>query len=317
MASFPATASFSGHETFPFRYAWLKKGVDAARNDPEVFSKEEEAMTILGVGKNMVRSIRHWCLTATVLQEMPNKRSARRGGFQPSEIGEWLFSDDGADPYLEDPMTLWLLHWAIASNPLRATTWFWAFSYVHDSEFTKDTLLEGLQNWVNTAGWKRVSPSSLRRDLDCLIRTYLPARQTATVPEDTLDCPLVELNLICDAGARHTYRFNRGPQALLPDGILFYATLDYWDRVRPDRDTMSLHDLAHQPGSPGRLFKIDEDSLAMRYEQVEQWTKGSMNYDETAGMKQLYRREKVSPIAILKQTYRTRTRENRATAHAK
>ena len=45
----------------------------------------------------------------------------------------------------------------------------------------------------------------------------------------------------------------------------------------------------------------------MRYEQVEQWTKGHMNYDETAGVKQLYRREKIPPIAMLKQTYRTRT----------
>jgi len=59
MAVFPPAASFSGHEAFLFRYAWLKKGVDAARTDPEVFSKEEEAMTLLGVGKNMVRSIRH------------------------------------------------------------------------------------------------------------------------------------------------------------------------------------------------------------------------------------------------------------------
>ena len=25
--------SFSGHETFPFRYPWLKKGVDAVRKD--------------------------------------------------------------------------------------------------------------------------------------------------------------------------------------------------------------------------------------------------------------------------------------------
>jgi hypothetical protein len=53
MASFPTAASFSGHETFPFRYAWLKKGLDAALSDPEVFSKEEDAMTVLGVGKNI------------------------------------------------------------------------------------------------------------------------------------------------------------------------------------------------------------------------------------------------------------------------
>ncbi len=26
-------SSFSGHETFPFRYPWLKKGFDAVRTD--------------------------------------------------------------------------------------------------------------------------------------------------------------------------------------------------------------------------------------------------------------------------------------------
>ena len=53
------TFSFSGHETFPFRYTWLKKGVDAVSDDPSVFSSDRATIT-LGVGKNMVRSIRHW-----------------------------------------------------------------------------------------------------------------------------------------------------------------------------------------------------------------------------------------------------------------
>lgn len=163
---------------------------------------------------------------------MPTKGGTRRGGLRPSELGEALFRDDGCDPYLEDPTTLWLVHWAVASNEQRATTWFWGFSYFHEPEFTKETLLSALLNWVSTVGWKRPSPSSLRRDLDCFVRTYLPSRQSASVPEDTLDCPLVELNLICETGARHMYRFARGAQPQLPDPVLFYATLDYCTRSR-------------------------------------------------------------------------------------
>jgi len=60
--------SFSGHETFTFRYGWLKKGMDDALKDPTVFSRED-AIVRLGVGKNMVGSIRHWCLATQVLQE--------------------------------------------------------------------------------------------------------------------------------------------------------------------------------------------------------------------------------------------------------
>src|SRR3954471_7429315 len=125
------TFSFSGHETFSFRYPWLKKGFDAVRADGGVFQRDD-AITILGVGKNMVRSIRHWCLTAGILAGAPD------GGreLRPSRPRTLLLSDEGLDPYLEDPATLWVLHWQIASNRGRAATWFWIFSYFHEPEFT-------------------------------------------------------------------------------------------------------------------------------------------------------------------------------------
>ena len=63
--------SFSGHQTFPFRYTWLKKGYDAVkdavRDDVNVFANDN-ATSILGVGKNMVQSIRHWCLVAGIIE---------------------------------------------------------------------------------------------------------------------------------------------------------------------------------------------------------------------------------------------------------
>src|SRR5205807_4682452 len=85
---------FSGHETFPFRYPWLKKGYDAALEDGNVFLRDD-AITTLGVGKNMVRSIRHWCLTAGVLAENRADGSAVR----PTDLGKLLLGDDGLDPY--------------------------------------------------------------------------------------------------------------------------------------------------------------------------------------------------------------------------
>jgi hypothetical protein len=295
--------SFSGHETFPFRYAWMKKGVDAAAQDGSVFSRDE-AMTVLGVGKNMVRSIRHWCLAAGVLEEYQPSVASRGTAVRPSALGKALFDDGGWDPYLEDPATSWLLHWHVASNARRCTTWFWAFSYVFDPEFTKEALLSALQQWVDTAGWKRISPGSLRRDIDCFLRTYVPSRQAqAAVAEDTLDCPLVELNLLREAGDRQTFQFSRGPQPDLPTGVLLYATLDFWHRSAPNAETLSLYDLAHHPGSPGRLFQIDEDSLALRFEDLEAWTDGQVAYGETAGLKQLYRRQPVAAVSVLERSF--------------
>ena len=51
--------SFSGHETFPFRYGWLPKGVQQVCRYNDLFAVKD-AVVILGVGKNMVQSILYW-----------------------------------------------------------------------------------------------------------------------------------------------------------------------------------------------------------------------------------------------------------------
>ena len=67
---------FAGHETFTLRYAWLKKAVDASLERQDIFL-QDDALVTLGVGKNMVRAIRHWGLVTGVLEEsrdIPNNR---------------------------------------------------------------------------------------------------------------------------------------------------------------------------------------------------------------------------------------------------
>lgn len=190
------TYLFSGHETFTFRYPWLKKGFDAVRDDATVFQRED-AISILGVGKNMVRSIRHWCLAAGLIEEAREEGERYAGALRPTELGEWILDEgSGFDPYLEDPTTLWLLHWRIASNSRRATTWFWTFSYFNEPEFTVDQLSSAVFRWVQTLPGKEVALSTIRRDVECFVHTYVPSRSSrGGLIEDTLDCPLVELDL--------------------------------------------------------------------------------------------------------------------------
>lgn len=68
--------TFGRHETFAFRYGWLKKGLDLTLQNSAIFS-QDKALVELGVGKNMVRSIRHWCLATEILQEQDSKQSSR------------------------------------------------------------------------------------------------------------------------------------------------------------------------------------------------------------------------------------------------
>jgi hypothetical protein len=264
-----------------------------------VFSRDD-AITTLGVGKNMVRSIRHWCLAAGMLAE---NRDAG-GALQPTELGALLLDDDGLDPYLEDPATLWLLHWQIASNRSRATTWFWTFSHFNEPEFTREAQASALFKWTQTLPGKLVAESSVRRDVEVFLRTYVPSRlSSGNIAEDTLDCPLTDLGLITQPGDGRAYRFQRGSQRRLPDGILLYAVLHFWQSFAPTAETLALHDLARQPGSPGRLFKIDESSLVERLEGIEQATDGKLSYGETAGLRQLYRRERITPAEALTEAY--------------
>ena len=79
---------FGGHEKFVFRYGWLKKGVDAIRDNPLVFT-DEEALATLGVGKNMVRSIRHWCLAIGLAVE--TKESGFPRPLKPTDLAKNLF----------------------------------------------------------------------------------------------------------------------------------------------------------------------------------------------------------------------------------
>ena len=290
--------SFSGHDTFPFRYTWLKKGVDAVKNDSAIF-KKEDALALLGVGKNMVNAIKHWCLLLGVIEET----SAHE--YSPTTFGANLLIDSGWDPYLEDQATLWLLQWKIANSLSKATTWFFAFNKITSPEFTKEQLIMQLKDYALVSG-VRATQNTLNRDVDCFLRTYVSSRLVkSNLFEDSLDCPLTELNLVQETGQRGLFVFNRGIKTEIPNEIFLYVLLDFWNNKFEKREVLSFDDIAFAEGSPGLVFKLDEDALAYRLEMVEKETKGIMRFDETSSLRQVYRREYIDQNYFLN-TYYTR-----------
>lgn len=296
--------SFAGHETFPFRYAWLRKGVQFVSDDPQGFGRDD-AMVRLGVGKNMVSSIRHWSLVTGMLEEDPTTLNNRGRVLCVTGLGRQLLGPDGWDPYMEDPATLWLLHWQIASAPETATTWFWVFNHLPQPEFTRPDLMRWLMSLVSDKGWTRVSEASLKRDIDCCIRTYVPARPSKSTPvEDTLDCPLGELGLIREFGSRGTYVLSRGEQPTLPDEVFAYAVARFLaERKDSLTKTVPLDAIAFAPGAPGRVFCLTEDALLLRLERLDRCTRGDLSFDETAGLRQLLVRSLPDPHRLLTRYY--------------
>ncbi|WP_288010522.1 DUF4007 family protein [Kyrpidia sp.] len=280
---------FGGHETFPFRYGWLKKAVDGIQ-----VLGDDRAIVELGVGKNMVRSIRHWGLATQMLRV----RNGRQ--LEVSEIGRLLMQK--WDPYLEDPASMWLIHWLLIYNPARAAVWHLVFTSYTKPEFTKGLLVEFLSDYAARHGLK-VKESTVSRDVDCFIRSYVASRSDRELLEDSFGCPLAELALIQPLRDGEGFRFAIGPKPTLPLEIFGYSLFDYLERVAPTRQTLSLSECLYGQGSPGQVFKLDENSLIEYLEALQEYTEGAALLDETAGLKQLYCRRKVAPLSFLDAYY--------------
>jgi len=277
---------FGGHEKFVFRHGWLKKGVDAIKDDPLVFTHEESLAT-LGVGKNMVRSIRHWCLATGLAEESNGVGLARP--LKPTELAKKIIVGKSWDPYFEDVGSLWLLHWQLTNNPVRGFVWKLIFSSYLETEFTKKQLQAFLEKHIEQAGIK-TTPGTIEREIDCCLRTYVPSIRSkpGMISEESLDCPLAEIDIIRYVTEDNIYRFNIGPKASLPVSIFGYALLQFLPLVVMSRRTVAIDECVYRYGSPGQIFKLDENSVVEYLEKLEEMTSGKVRLQETAGLRQIY-----------------------------
>ena len=286
---------FSGHETFPLRYGWLKKAFDAVLKTEEsgenrtVFT-DDDAIARFGVGKNMVASMRHWATATGAIKDAETK-----GRTETTRLGRYLFGQTGLDPYMENPATTWLLHWQLSGRPEnKKTTWFWAFNHYPGITFERETLIEEIERLVKDCGWTRASHATIKNDVGCFVRTYAtqPPSGQAT-HEDVLESPLTELGLIKPIGRRDGFRFVRGTKSSLGSGVFCYAVTDFWSRFST-ANTLPFEVLAYEPGSPGRVFQLDENDVADLLFYLEDVSDGFYRWSETAGLKQLIRRHELS-----------------------
>lgn len=282
------TSHFSGHETFPLRQMWLKKAFDQVASDgtiPKHVFSDDEAIARFGVGKNMVASIRHWALACDVMRDVDV-----RAPYEVTEIGHKIFADQGLDPYSEHPSTAWYAHWCLAGRGNRATTWYWLFNHVTIPVFSREDLEQPLTEFAKSLDQKKkLSASTLTRDIDTCIRSYAP-RTGSGSPEDFAEPMLGELGLLHEEGKGH-FSFRRGPKITLTDGMFAFALIDYWDGLAAGETALAFEAVAYGAASPGRVFKLDEDSVAEHLLGIERLTGGRIAWTDTAGLRQIHRKE--------------------------
>jgi len=282
------------------RYGWLKKAYDrVAETEHKIDNRADcwgdEAIAIFGVGKNMVRAIRFWAKAFGVISgktELPKSVAT-------TEPGKLIFGNKGLDPYMEHSATLWFFHWNLAANPER-TTWYWAFGYYPSPYFERADMLKRLERLSENLNWAGASSTTLKKDIDVFIRTYASRPSRGRLMQDgAFECPLTELGLIKTVGKKDGFRFVRGPKPTLGMGVFTCALLEFWKSYSSTRATLSFEAIAHEPGSPGRVFLLDENDVIDRLVELGGFTNGAVRWSETAGLKQVIRTDKANDLTAL------------------
>lgn len=263
---------FAGHETFAPRFGWLRKAYEAVKDGGTGSDGSYSGAFLtptapvdLGVGKNMVNAIRYWAQAFGLTEEDRIDTKSRARYAKATEQAHWLFGENGVDPWLEQPATLWLLHWWLLRRECLAPTWWVAFYKVPTTRFEDSGLVTEVERAIDAAAWEPVNRSSIVKDVDCLTKMYAPRRGTAGSPgsvEDLLDSPFRELGILeaVPSGDSRQWRFAANPRLPVPPAVVGYACLDYMDR-HDINGQLSTARLAQEPGAVGRALRLSEPAL--------------------------------------------------------
>lgn len=175
-----------GHEKFPLREGWINKGLSVAKEKGTHIFLESQGPDMLGVGTNMVKSIRYWMQACGLLVKDGNKEIL-------SDMAEIIYMND---PYLEDIFSLWILHSNITKNIEQATVWYMFFNRFNVDSFNKADMQKKMQQELFNYVGQQVTESSLKDDIDVLLNMYSKGDNKNEDPEDKIISPFSTLGII-------------------------------------------------------------------------------------------------------------------------
>ena len=285
---------FSGHESFQCRNLWLKKGYDYSKSGKDF--NDNLAVIDLGVGKNMVTSIRFWMNAFGLFEDDNNV---------PNALGDYLLGENGRDPYLEDLGSIWLLHYKLVKESV-SSIYHLVFNRFRKEriEFKKEHLKSFLLNKCEELDESH-SPNTIDSDIKVFIKNYVrpESNESKGNIEDLYSSLLIELDLVKEfktQGAKKAgwYKIESSDRQNLPIEIFFFSILDN----KSYGSSISLHKLLNGDDSPGNVFVLHPDALVSKVEQLTQKYDGVV-YKEDAGIRELQISEQYQKEDILDQYY--------------
>lgn len=288
---------FSGHESFACKQFWLKKGFDFA-NVMHSFN-DDTAVVELGVGKNMVNSIRYWSKAFNIINENDTV----------TEFGTRIFSENGLDPYLEDNGTVWLLHYNLIKKN-KASIYSLLFNEFRKErvDFTKEQFHSFLKRKCNENDADvKYNENTINSDINVLLKNYSrPDSKSRLEIEDVFSNMFLELDLITNYKKRNIdehlidwYRIEGSTREELPIEIMLFVILDNFK----NETSISFRQLLVGKNSPGSVFALTAEGLYNKIQQIVNRFSNTIVYSETAGNQVLQLKGNINKWDILNEYY--------------
>jgi hypothetical protein len=290
------TFKFRAHETFFIRKGWLNKGMKNVEIDPYVFmGANENPMDRLGIGSNMVKSLRYWLQAVGLTCEPPSGRK-----FQEfTDFGKIVYENDR---YFEELGTLWLLQYKLANNRKLATSWYYFFNEFILTEFTKDDFIIELNKFIISNGTK-IPVRTLEDDFNCIINTYIPrikSNPSKVHPESNIDCPLGELGLIDIVDSNKKIYRKATPKKNTLDPLILLAVIV--DQFKDQYD-VKISAIQNNKFSAGKVFNLDIVTLIDLLYQLDNM--GFIKVERTAGLDVIRIKDKPTFIDCIEMYYKS------------
>ncbi|KAB2331298.1 DUF4007 family protein [Bacillus mesophilum] len=278
---------FGQHQSFYLRTYWLRKAIQQLNNNR--FFYEKDASELIGLGTNMVKSLKHW-IEATDICETDKRNSDNKAIHNISPFGQ-IFNE--YDPYIEINDTISIIHYHIVDSKEPSTTWYWFFNEYEKISFLKEEAIKDLITWINRNYDSKNSTDTLERDIDCLIKQYY-SKSKSDDPEEVIQSPLAALNLIVEIDGR-IYKNNPKFEDI---GLtaLMYVLLKY------GQTEISIDEIETSKNLWGKVFNLQRSEIVKAIEQLVNASKYPLVFDRTNRL-DLVRVTLVDPIEFLKEEY--------------
>ena len=278
MAAMTNKYIFSGHESFPCKTLWLKKGYDFIKAEKDFNSPE--AVVELGVGKNMVAAIRYWYKAFGLNSDDERIKW----------IPDFLFNDqDGKDRFMEDLGTLWLLHFLLVYSNIASLYNLFFFDFQKERRrFDRNQIVTFVKRKMAETNQDHLfNVNTVKKDVGVLLQNYcLPRNPQSNEDYSTL---LMDLDLLRQKEKKEeneenekdkSFYFNiEGKKKVTPEVFLF-AVLMY----KPDEDNTIPFDLLQDIGL---VFCMNDLEVIDMLRLLSERYSDSLTYSDVAGIRQL------------------------------